>query len=235
MTALAENRSEAAATDRIGRPEKDLPRVAVRGRLVAIVLSGLVAAVAMAVVLAERGATVQVAVAAEPIPAGAAVTPRAVRVAEVGVDSPLARSLLKLSDVARGRLTALHTIAKGEPISRAAVSADKVLGVRFLSIAVARENAVGGDIDPGDLVDVIDYSVSPARWVLFGAEVVRRAENDSRLGSLSGGFHVVVAVTDSQALQVADALRSGKVMLVRSTGAPPPATPPRAKANEGSG
>lgn len=203
------------------------PRVAVvPGRVLAIALSGLVAVVATASALADKGATVDIAVAAKPIAAGTEVTADLVRGEKIEADSSLARSLLRLSDVGKGNLVALHTLAPGEAISRAAVSPDKVVGLRFVSIPVPRENAAGGEIDPGDLVDVIDYSTSPAKYVLWGAEVVRRAENESRFGSLSGGFHVVVAVTDSQALDIATALKSGKVMLVRSTGAEPPSTAP---------
>jgi Flp pilus assembly protein CpaB len=157
------------------------------------------------------------------IPAGEPITPDSIRSEPIGAGSPLARTLLSYDQARGGRFVARHTIGEGESIPTSAAADKPDAGRRVVAIPVEREHAVGGDVDIGDRVDVIDYASNPARYVLKWAEVLARADGDGGLGST--GFWVTVAVTDRQALDVGDAVRNGKVMVVRSTAAPPPPEP----------
>ena len=221
MQVLARDRRVVAA-DPTAPPGTGRRRPApVPPRVLGVVIAGVLAMILTASVLADRRRMVDVAVAARAIPAGAQVTVAAVKVERLAAGSRLARSLVPFAEVAGARLVARHTIEAGEPIGRAAVSVGKGVGQRAVSIPVLREDAVGGDIAVGDQVDIIDFSTKPARYVLYGAEVVGRAATDNGLSSGSGGFYVTVVVTDRQALDVADAVHNAKVLVVRSTGAPP--------------
>jgi hypothetical protein len=65
-----------------------------------------------------------------------------------------------------------------------------------------------------------------ARYVVTGVEVIDATGNERTGGafSTSQAFSITVAVDDVQALQLAEALNSGQIELVRSTGADAPTT-----------
>jgi hypothetical protein len=84
---------------------------------------------------------------------------------------------------------------------------------------VPLEHAAGGALRPGDRIDVISVSDGVARYVAVDLGVISVAEGASGSIGSSLAFHVVVAVEASDALELAEALDTGSVELVRSTGA----------------
>jgi Flp pilus assembly protein CpaB len=101
-------------------------------------------------------------------------------------------------------------------------------GLRSMSIPVAREHAAGGQLRPGDRVDVIDIVDGEAIYAVTGAEVVTvGTERTGTLDATTRSFHVVVAVDGDEALRLTAALADEQLEVVRSTGAAPvEATPP---------
>lgn len=115
------------------------------------------------------------------------------------------------------------TASEVEPVSRV-----RVLGE--MSIAVPAQQAVGGTISPGALVDVISANGSGgASYVAQALRVVSvdTASQSTPLGGSGGGYFVVVAVSKAQALRISAALGggslggSGQVEVVLSTGEAP--------------
>jgi len=209
------------------QPRRRRPRRLSRGHWIALV-AGLLAALVNIAVLRDRRDTTLVAVAAEPIEAAAPVTARMVRWVEVPADSALADGLVGEDSLA-GTPVAARAIEAGEPLTSRALANDVPRdGLRSMSIPVAREHAAGGQLRPGDRVDVIDVVDGEATYAVTGAEVV--AVGTERTGTLDAStrtFHVVVAVDGDEALRLAAALADENLEVVRSTGAARvEATPP---------
>ena len=207
-------RAHAAAAPAVRRVSS---RARMSPRVLVAVLAGLVAVVATVSLLADRRATVSVVVASRSIAPGEELV-GAVETRSIPASSSFVGVLLPASDVVAG-MRASRLIAANEPVVRSAVSSGTPRG-RVVSIPVARDHGVGGDVAVGDLVDVVDYSQS-ARFVASGLTVVASAAKSSGLDAGAGSWWVSVEVTADQALAVADALGHGKLLLVRSTGQPP--------------
>jgi Flp pilus assembly protein CpaB len=88
-----------------------------------------------------------------------------------------------------------------------------------MSLPVPVEHAAGGSLSAGDRVDVISVSDGSAGFIATDLEVISVASGDSAsIGSITA-HHVTVAVEAEQALRLAEALDSGSIEIVRSTGA----------------
>ena len=92
-----------------------------------------------------------------------------------------------------------------------------------MSFPVDPHHAVGGDLIPGDLVDVIRVDTEQASFVATAVEVLAvSTQSEGALGLSSGGFHLVLGVDDRTALALALALANGgEVEVLRSTGSAP--------------
>ncbi|MGI8683575.1 MAG: hypothetical protein ACR2MO_00470 [Acidimicrobiales bacterium] len=194
-----------------------------------MVLSGLLAFFLIAAVVGDRSKVVVVAAAQGDIAAGMTVGPDLVKPARLPADSDLVGRLAPLDEVQRGKWVAGRTISAGDPIRRSdLVRAGEQMGLRSMSIPVARENAVGGALRVGDRVDVIDVVEGHSAFVVTGVQVTK-VSTSSVSGGLTRGvdrdFFVVVQVSADQALALAGALADAKVDVVRSTGAEAPPTP----------
>ena len=190
-----------------------------------MVLSGLLAFLLIASVLGDRSERLVVATAHDDIAAGTAVTPDLVEPTRLPARTPLADRLATLDEVRQGRWTAGQPIAAGDPIRRSDLLASgEGSALRSMSIPVARENAVGGALRVGDRVDVIDVVDGQSAFVVTAAQVTR-LPSTSVSGGLTRGverdYFVVVQVSASEALALAQSLADGKVDVVRSTGATP--------------
>lgn len=218
----------------ISMPERTAPRRrhhrALSERLTLNVVVGLIAAllafVLAASLLADRRQTVTVAVAREPIPVGASITPELVRGETVGADTPFSAALVPLDDVAGGGFVAARTIQPGEPIAASAVgSAAAASGRRVMSMALEPWQAANGEIEVGDRVDIIEAVDGQSRYVLTDATVVGRSGGSDGGGLVggarSGDLVLLVEVDGAQALELAAALDAATIMVVRSTGAEP--------------
>ena len=89
-----------------------------------------------------------------------------------------------------------------------------------MSIPVSAEHAAGASIRLGDTVDIVSTSDGIARFIAEGLRVVQVAEA-AREGIGVGGYFVVVEAGPEQILEIAVALDSGSLEVIRSTGASP--------------
>ena len=95
---------------------------------------------------------------------------------------------------------------------------------RLFSMTLPAAAAVGGDLDPGDEVDVlatVDKGTADARTVVVAerARVVRARPTRGQMGA-GAGIEIGLDLTRDQVLAAAFALNNGAVNLALSTGSP---------------
>lgn len=207
---------EAGTSHPAGRSTRRRPSVSHLLVVFAVVLAFVLNILA----LQGRTASVMVAIAARPIPAGSVLAPDMVRMVPVDANFGGLESLLGETDVgARYGWVVQRDIAGDGVIDRGALaepaSSD---GFRAMSIPVPVHRAAGGTVVPGDLVDLIAVDDDVARFVVSGVRVLLVSGGGSGFAAVD--HHVVVAVDASQALAIAEALAKGAVDVIRSTGAP---------------
>jgi Flp pilus assembly protein CpaB len=172
--------------------------------------------------LQNRDAEVLVAVAAEPIAEGSVLTSEALTLVPIAADFEALDSLLVEGDIGEmvGMIFA-RSVPEGALIDIAAlVDAGAEDGHRAMSIPIAIEHAAGARIVVGDRVDVITVVDGVAEFVATDLAVIAHAEPQA--GGLSTGpYHVTVAVEEQEALALAEAIATGSLEVVRSTGAAP--------------
>lgn len=185
-------------------------------------IAGVLAALTAMAALRDRRETVLVAVADTSIAAGSPVAEDDVRWAEVPADSSVVAGLVDESVLREPGLVAARPITEGEPIvGQAVTTGAEGFGVRSISVPVAREHAVGGQLRPGDRVDVVDVVTGRATYAVTDAEVLAvGTESAGDVGTRPGQFNVTIAVDAESALRVSAALADDRVEIVRSTGAP---------------
>lgn len=172
-------------------------------------------------VLQDRGATTLVALAERPLAAGSALDAGALRLVPVDASFEGLDPLLTSDDLnAYEGWAVAHAIPVGGVISVADLAPPgSGSGLRSMSLPVPVEHAAGGSLSSGDRVDVISVADGTARFIASDLEVVAVSAADSAsIGSVTS-HHVTVAVEAEQALRLAEALESGSIEIVRSTGA----------------
>lgn len=190
---------------------------------VLIALAVILAFVLNLLVLNDRNATTLVAVADRPLPAGTTLDAGDVRLVPVdssfeGLDGLLTET--EIGDM-EGWVLA-RTLGEGSLVDSTALMApETATGMRTMSLPVSVEHAVGGAVVPGDRVDVISVDDGVASYVAADLVVVSVAEPSGGGIGGTGGFHIVVSVDADQALRLAEAMESGSVEVLRSTGAAP--------------
>jgi pilus assembly protein CpaB len=186
-----------------------------------MVLAAVLAFATNVIVLRNQEETRSVVVAARTIEAGRSLTASDLISTEVDIDDDLFATLVPwerastLEGMVAGRaVKAGHLVVASD--LRPPAAPDEL---RAISIPVDPEHAVGGDLLAGDRIDLISVAESGTSYVLSGAEVLSVPAQGR--GSLTGttGFYVVVAVDSDEALSVAEAIRTGAIEVVRSTGA----------------
>ena len=211
---------------------------------VAPVVLAVLAGVFVLAGLRDRASMISVPVAGQNIPAGAVVNGGDTRLVKVHrSDVTMVAGLLPSASLGEGWV-AVAAIGQGEPITRSAVTQQAVAGsgLGSMSIPVPVDQADGGGIAAGDLVDVIAPSANGgASYLAQGLRVlsVAASRTSGALGGSTSDYYVVVAVDRATALRVAAALgssssggRSGGVQVVRSTGE---ATSSAASGSKGAG
>ena len=93
-------------------------------------------------------------------------------------------------------------------------------GLRSMSLPIAVAHAAGGTIVAGDRVDVISVLDGSATYVATDVEVIGSSDVDGGSFGSIGDYHIVVAVDARQALDLAEAIESSSLEIIRSTGAP---------------
>jgi Flp pilus assembly protein CpaB len=209
------------------------------------VLGGLLVALAAlgSYLIARRGGDDQLApyvVAARDLAPGAAVSPADLRVVSLELPPEQARGTFPTvaaltGAVMRGPLQAGAVVTAsavdrpapgtptGEGLDAAADSAPATPAYRELSLDLAAARAVGGDLRPGDRVDVV-ATADAVTHVLVQQALVVRADGGNE-GSPLGGAEVSVtlALPDAAAaLAVAHGAAAAELTLLRSTRATQP-------------
>ena len=192
-----------------------------------MIVAGILAFIANLAILRAREDVVLVAVAADAINAGVAIDESIhVRYVELnGSDDALA-PLITVDEMASLEHFILASpMNAGEMFIRSdLVESVNPIDRRAIALAVGRDHAVGGEVRVGDRVDVIWVVDDVAVYVVTGVEVIDTSSSDRSGGAFSASqtFSLTVAVDDVQALQLAEALNSGQIEIVRSTGAEAP-------------
>lgn len=188
------------------------------------VVAGVLAVIANVGALGGRGG-VPVLVAVRAVNLGEPVTAADFRLENAAVPAGVLSQLLHPGDLdtIAGKV-ATHAIAAGAPVTRtdlaASVTPDRQ---RAMSIPVEVEHAVGGRLEQGDTIDVIDSSTGIAVYVVVAAPVLDIGVQSSSRSSLGSGgkYALTVAVDAEAALRLSAAIDAGHIDVVRSTGATP--------------
>jgi Flp pilus assembly protein CpaB len=187
--------------------------------LIAIVV--ILAFVLNLLVLQDRDGTTLVAVADEALSAGATIEPDVVRLVPIesgfaGLPDLVTESELRSKD---GWVLSRSLAAGGLIDETVLVQPGPGSGLRTMSLPVAIEHAAGGNLGPGDRVDVISVVDGVAEYIAIDLEVLAASQIPSGSLGSSSGYHVVVSVTPQDGLELASALDSGSIEVLRSTGA----------------
>ena len=110
-----------------------------------------------------------------------------------------------------GQLVPLDSLAEAAPSAS-----------RQMTVPVAAEHAVGGDLQAGDVIDILvtlDAGRGSARTsvLVSGAEVLRVVEAGGAFGSEGSAIGVTIAVSAEDAPRLVLAMRTGEIDIVRST------------------
>lgn len=189
-----------------------------------MVLAGLLGGVLTLGLLRSADAARPVLVAAEDLVPGTLLDDGALRVAHVDATDEIAATLFDAGAVEqlRGQVVTAP-VARGALVTRDDVRpAGDGAATRAMSFPILRANAVDGEIDAGDRIDVVgvDPDSGDAGYVMTDASVL--AVDDGDGGPLGGDdtVTVTVALDSDAALRLARALEAGTVSIVRATGAP---------------
>jgi pilus assembly protein CpaB len=186
-----------------------------------MLLAGAVAAVANYAVLAGSADRAAVVVADATIVPGDPLDPDALATVEAPASGPLADRVVAAADrSAVEGAVATARIEPGEPLRHSDVQQPAASeGRRAMSLPVAAEHAVGGALEPGDRVDVIETADGDAAYLVTGAPVLEPPDT----GGLEGlsDFSVTIAVDADEALRLAEAVHEQELDVVRATGAAP--------------
>lgn len=193
-----------------------------------MIVAGILAFIANLAILRARDDVVLVAVAATDINAGVAIqeTTHVDYVELNGSDDVLAPLVTADEVAALSGFILSSPMQAGEMfVQSELVESVNPIDQRAIALAVGRDHAVGGDISIGDRVDVIWVDDDVAQYVVTGVEVIDTTNSERTGGAFSASqaFSITVAVDDVQALELAEALNSGQIEVVRSTGADAPA------------
>lgn len=192
-----------------------------------MIVAGILAFIANLAILRAREEVVLVAVASDDINAGVAIG-ESVHVAYVELNGAedVLEPLVTVDEmkVLDGFILASPMEAGDMFIKSELVESVNPIDRRAIALAVGRDHAVAGDIRVGDRVDVIWVNNDVAVYVVTGVDVIDTSNSDRTGGAFSASqtFSLTVAVDDVQALKLAEALNSGQIEIVRSTGAEAP-------------
>jgi len=215
---------EASAARRVQR-RRTLPsgRALVGGLLVATSFIGLYAAHGASTAAPETSWLIAV----RPIPAGHVIVADDLALAAVRLtDSSEARGLSDPGDVIGH--TAVIALDDGDLIQRGAISGAAASATRPAARRVAlhldRDQALNGEVAPGDEVDVLVTPPSSATAGSSTRVIVHRAlvqstatGDDSSVGSTGKVLMTLVVDDESAAIAVVDAYSTGRVHLIASS------------------
>lgn len=172
--------------------------------------------------LQDRTATTLVAVADRPITAGSVFSTGSVRLVPVAAGFEGLESLVQQTQLAdyEGWVIERSIPVDGLLDRSVFVEPGAPSGLRSMSLPIAITHAAGGTIVAGDRVDVISVLDGSATYVATDVEVIGSSDVDGGSFGGVGDYHIVVAVDARQALDLAEAIESSSLEIIRSTGAP---------------
>lgn len=190
-----------------------------------MVLAGVITFLTVNSVLRDRQETVEVVVAGHELLAGVDLSADAFHVVSIPADSDLVGQLATSRDIAADvRLG--RDLASGEPLLVTDIrTGDVESGVRTLTVPVWRSTIEGLGLQTGDRVDLIGADTEGRLSYVVVGSVISRLPSSSSTGGAFGGESsrdswITVEISDRDALDLALAMRSGSIEVVRSTGAP---------------
>lgn len=141
----------------------------------------------------------------------------------VALDLPVAQRRMAFTDISvLVGATALSPLAAGQLVQSSEVA--KPLGAperAQISLRIEPGAAVGGDLRPGELVDVIVTYTSggtpETSTISHGALVVKTISDEQRVGA-GGSIVVVLAVRPDELEPIASASAAGHITIARITG-----------------
>jgi hypothetical protein len=187
-----------------------------------VLIAGLLAGLLNFALLRGDDGHVTVAVAAETIAPGQAISSADLTTARVEADDGLLARLVPGTEIDSivGSIAATR-VASGDPVPRSALHAPGATDLlRTMSLPIDPSHAVGGELRPGDRVDIIAVDEGRGRYIAEDIEVVGVADREGggALGAHLGSYHLVLAVDAATALELATAVRGEGVEVVRATG-----------------
>ncbi len=193
------------------------------GGHVVMIVAGLLGAVLTFALLRNADERVEVAVAARDLRAGSVVDDGDVRYERVRMDDELLDTVLEPDDVSElDGVVAMNPIAAGELIARNDLRLPAARsGLRAVSIPIEPARAVGGNLVPGDRVDVMMVAEREVAIVVADSEVldVSDPDRDAGFGEVQDEFTITLAVDAREAQLLAAAITDGDILVARSTGA----------------
>jgi Flp pilus assembly protein CpaB len=157
----------------------------------------------------------------QPLTTGSMLTPENIRLVPIdsgfeGLDELVTEESLAGFD---GWVLDRAIPAGGMVDRNSLVEPGEASGLRLMSLPIGEEHAAGGSLISGDRVDVISVDDGTASFVATNLEVTGVASTAAgSIGAMSA-YHVVVAVTADLAVDLAAALDSGALEVVRAPGA----------------
>lgn len=163
-----------------------------------------------------------VIVAADDLAPGSTLTRADVTVTEITADEATIDQLIPASDFGAVDQWAVTTaVPEGAPIARGMVQRPSAPDdLRAMSVPLEPAQAVSGELERGDLVDLIEVRDGDARYLATQVQVLRTASDDAALGA-GAGYALTVAVDSPTALDIARASEAAEVHVTRSTGSTP--------------
>lgn len=198
---------------------------AVSGAHLLIAASGVLALVTNLVILrgGEEPQT-RMAVSGTDLAMGRTLQEGDIQLTPVDVAEPVASGLVSEAELGQyqGWVIARRTAA-GSLLTKESLRAPlSTVGLRAMSLPISADHAVGGDLVPGDVVDVIRVDKERAFFVATAVRVLGvSTQSEGALGLSGGSFYLVLEVSDRTALALALALANAEVEVLRSTGSAP--------------
>jgi Flp pilus assembly protein CpaB len=205
----------------------------ISGAHLMVVLAGLLGGVLTLAALRADAHEVRVVVAAHDLRVGARLEPDDIRT--VGVRGDIANLGALVRDEHAATLVGLVVTAplrRGDPVRQSDFVAAAPGSDRVMSFTVDESDAVAGDVQTGDRIDVVAVAreAKDAGYVLVDARVLAVAHAGGTTGPLhtnDGGIVITVSVSAEDALRLAGAQANARVMVIDATGTAPLVGAPR--------
>jgi Flp pilus assembly protein CpaB len=195
----------------------------VSGGHVVMVVAGLLGALLTLSALRAADDTRPVVVAARDIVPGTVIDARWLRPSNIHADAGVLATLFDASEIdnLRGRI-AVARIPAGSLLTHDDVRVTTAgEAPRAMSFPISIARAVGGALVAGDRVDVLSVQRNTGRSKYVATDAAVLAFSNHGGGALQGSddANVTLAVDPDVAAQIASALETGSITLVRATGA----------------